>query len=491
MNGNRGAKGSVKDRLISLLYRERYKKNKVKEEEYTIKNKTRKKEYLNTLSSFEEKENIDVLDQVDRNKVNEFLNKSVVKVNQEVLEDKKVEERQVLKNGNVERKNSRVIINRRPVGVPSVNQKTNFGQFQKVELKKEIKKTKAEITILSEVSNFIKTSKENLNEINKQVKEIKTDIKNKNQDITLIEAKQKKLKEKINKLKTQYDIIKNKYDLSEFKILESIKLMESIDDYKTLARLNEIEMMVNVCKKEFDSIKSVEVVSNNSKKASENIDNIKQDQTKVKIKFIKSKEKTNNISVLEEQVKYELEQQKKIVDEMYSKASLIDQELIKTTEYIGKRKILSSLFRITAGMLTINYSDKKLFGIALGATLINRGLKDLNKSYEKREKIKINLKYEDLTNKLNSVSDLLSYTSLMLIDSMNEVNKLKANFMNEYKEYSNILPNYNDTLNMLDDLSNKIKENQEKLSKMNKKVEQEKEMNQKKLVKVKELQSKY
>ena len=41
MNGNRGAKGSIKDRLISMLYRLRYKKKKLKEDDYTINNKTK------------------------------------------------------------------------------------------------------------------------------------------------------------------------------------------------------------------------------------------------------------------------------------------------------------------------------------------------------------------------------------------------------------------------------------------------------------------
>ena len=41
MNGNRGAKGSIKDRLISLLYRLRYRKKVLKQENYTIENKTK------------------------------------------------------------------------------------------------------------------------------------------------------------------------------------------------------------------------------------------------------------------------------------------------------------------------------------------------------------------------------------------------------------------------------------------------------------------
>ena len=49
MSGNRGAKGSVKDRLISMLYRLRYKKKTLNEEIYTIDNKEKQEIYLNNL----------------------------------------------------------------------------------------------------------------------------------------------------------------------------------------------------------------------------------------------------------------------------------------------------------------------------------------------------------------------------------------------------------------------------------------------------------
>ena len=69
MNGNRGAKGSIKDRLISMLYRLRYKKKMLKEENYTISNKSKQERYLYNLRDFEEKENIDILDNNDKNKL--------------------------------------------------------------------------------------------------------------------------------------------------------------------------------------------------------------------------------------------------------------------------------------------------------------------------------------------------------------------------------------------------------------------------------------
>ena len=72
MNGNRGAKGSIKDRLISMLYRLRYKKKKLKEDDYTIDNKTKQEKYLYNLRDFNEKENVDILDSKDQKQLDKI-----------------------------------------------------------------------------------------------------------------------------------------------------------------------------------------------------------------------------------------------------------------------------------------------------------------------------------------------------------------------------------------------------------------------------------
>ena len=66
MDGNRGAKGSIKDRLISMLYRLRYAKKVKKEDEYEIAKKEKQVEYLRKLVEVKENENIDILDTTDK-----------------------------------------------------------------------------------------------------------------------------------------------------------------------------------------------------------------------------------------------------------------------------------------------------------------------------------------------------------------------------------------------------------------------------------------
>lgn len=459
MNGNRGAKGSIRDRLISILYRLRYKKKKLKEEDYTINSKEKQSKYLNTLMNFKEYEDINYLEKKD---VNE-LDKINYNVNFKVQKKKGIGELN-LKLYKIESKSSELDEN--------------------INIKKEIKKTKNETVILQEVDKFIKKSLVNIEEIQTELDSIRKESKEKNKDTKEIEDRYKKLKEKINKLKAQYDTVKDKYDLSEFSILESIKLMDNIEDYKNIARLNEMEMMLKVCKKEINKIDSISIIVEENKKVGTNIEETKEEHKKVKIKFNKSKEKINEINSIESSIASEIKYQQEIVDSMYEKASYFEKEISKKTEVIGHRNILGSLARIVGGIITLPLTGRQLFGVALGSTLINKGLKEMNRELETRERIVIDYKYEDISKQVEQVKDKLEYTNLVISDSLNEIQKLKNNFKNEYSKYDNILPEFNLTMDKLNNLEIKLLEQQSKLIKVDKKLDKEKEINKQKMKKI-------
>ncbi|MBR6690506.1 MAG: hypothetical protein IKL65_04170 [Bacilli bacterium] len=468
MNGNRGAKGSIKDRLISMLYRLRYKKKQLKEENYTVTNKQKQEKYLYNLKNFEEKENIDILEDKDKKE----LDKVNYKVNFKVQRKKGIGE-----------SNETNSIEDLTLKLDSIEYKTDELD-EKVDLKKEIRKTKDEITIVKEVDSFIKKSLVNINEIQNEITIIKKESKEKNKDTKKLEERYNILKQKIDKLKLQYETIKDKYDLSEFSIIQSIKLIDTIDDYKSIAKLNEMEMMVKVCKKEISELDSITVIVEESKKIGTDIDNTKQDHNIIKIKFNKSKQKMNEINSLEEELAYEIKYQQEIVDDMYEKASYFEKQISKKIEVVGHRNILGSMLRIAGGILTLPLSGRQLFGIALGSTLINRGLREMNRELETKEKIVVDYKYEDISNQIEQVKDKIEYINLVLSDSLNEIKKLKNNFKNEYSKYNNILPEYNSTLEKLTSLENKLLIQQTKLLNMDKKLDQEKEINKQKLKRI-------
>ena len=311
MDGNRGAKGSIKDRLISMLYRIRYAKKVKKEEEYEVAKKEKQVEYLKKLIELENTENIDLLDSNDKKELDKVKFNANFKLEKENLTRKT--RYKVKKTG----------INEVHLNLQSIELKTSELDT-KVDLKEELKKTKNEVVILTEVDKFIEDSKKNLEEINSEVRVLKELSKEKNQDTTDLEERYEKLKDKVEKLKKQYDAIKEKYDLSEFSILESIKPIDNITDYNSRANLNELDMMIKVCKKEINKIENITIEYQDTKKIGSNIDNIKTDQKKIKIKFHKNQKDIKKIDSIEEEINNELKTQEETIEEMYKEAAYFE-----------------------------------------------------------------------------------------------------------------------------------------------------------------------
>ena len=470
MDGNRGAKGSIKDRLISMLYRIRYAKKVKKEEEYQVAKKEKQVEYLQTLLNLKEQENIDILDSSDKHQLENIK----FNVNYKLTDSGfKVSKKGIGVNEGLE------VVD---LNLMDIEQKTNELDV-KVNLKDEIKKTKNEIVILAEVNKFVKESKENLDEINEEVEVLQSLSKEKNQDTKSLEERYKKLREKVDKLKAQYDAIKEKYDLSEFSILESIKLIDNITDYKSRANLNEMDMMIKVCKKEINKIESVTIEYEQTKKVGSNIDGIKKEQTKIKVIFHKNKEDINKISNIEIDLNDTLKKQEQVIDEMYREASYFEKIVKTELKPVKVGNMLSSLVRIACGILTLPFTGAQIFGVALGNTMINRGLKSINNNLNRERKIVYEYKYTDIAHKISEVKDRVEYTNLIISDNLNEIKLLKANFK-RFKEYNKVLPEYESMLNKVNKLEQKLKLQQEKILKMDKKLGEEKILNDKKMKKI-------
>ena len=501
MNGNRGAKGSIKDRLISMLYRMRYKEKEVKEKDYNIKNKEKQVKYINNLQTLKETEDISILDDEDKERLENIKIDAHFRINpsHELKIDRAIDlssnnsiliDGVKIKNNNI--KASFVTPYSRPYKRKGISEEVNFKLDSlsqnklslQADIKKEKKKTQEEIIILKEVNSFIDNSKKQIDSIKEDIEELKKLSKEKNKEINKTEEKYIEIRKKIDKLKKQYEAVSEKYDLSEFSILESIKLIDSINNYKSLASLNEMDMMLNVCKKEIEKIDSIIIIDNDKKKIGANIEETKEDQKNVKIKFHNSKVKTENVKDIGKEIEYELNRQKEMVDSLYEKAYKYETHARKELEIIGHRNMISSMLNIAGGILTLPFTGLNIFGIALGATMVNKGLKELNKDLPTREKIVLEYNYEDISKQISEVKDKTKYIDLVLSDSLNEIYKLKKNFKEEFSQYNNIIPEYQEVFEKLNDLEKSIKEKQGQLNKLNAKINKESEMNDEKLKKI-------
>lgn len=477
VDGNRGAKGSIKDRLISMLYRLRYLKKVKKEEEYEISKKEKQLEYLKKLVSLKETENIDILDSKDKNELdkikfnaNYVLRTPKYFFTKKGINDSKINEKEDL------------VLKEIDFNLENIEYKTDELN-EKVELKKEIEKVEDEVVILKEVDIFIKKSKIILNEINDEVDYLKRNLKEEGSNTKELEERYNNLKKQIDILKKQYEAVKDKYDFSEFSILESIKLVEKIDDYKNKASVNEIDFMIRICKKEISKIDHVTIQYEKVKNVGNDIESVNKSQQKIKVKFHKNKENIEKIKQTEDDITNQLNIHEKTIGEMYNEAMAFEKIARTEFEYSGYGRMFSSLLKIAGGVLTLPFTGKNIFGVALGNTMINRGLKVLNNGLDIKKRIVYSYKYTDIAPKINEIKDKIEYTNLIINDNLNELHKLKNN-LREYMKYKMILTGYDDMEEKIQKLEDKLKLQQDRICSMDRKLDEEKILNDKKLKKV-------
>lgn len=486
MDGNRGAKGSIKDRLISLLYRIRY--LKIIKSKYTIEEKKKQKKYLEDLKRFREVSNYNILDLEDIDILDNIKITGIYKV--EDKDSYKLSNSKLYENKSLDVTNKSIIYynQSKSINLESLTLDSKITK-EVLDFDKEESKIKDEIIIIKEITKFVDNTKKELSEIENKIDFLSDKVKIDNVDNSLYEKEYIELQNKVRKLKDEYDSIKEKYDLSEFKIFKSITLINAISDYKKKSSLNEMKMLVNVCKTEINKIKKIEISYKKTNKIKTDIEKVNNTQTNVKIKFTLEKKYLEELQRKNEKIKEILELNQKKVLELLNKASYIEVTKKIESSYTSFGKVINGMMKFIGGVITIPLSFKNIFGIALGSTLINRGLKSINKGLELKQKIVYNYDYEDISKKVMQVEDKVNYTSSIINDSLSEISKMKDNIKNTYSKYSIILDEYNPVFNNINKLEKILIRQKEQINNLNKNIKKEKELNDVKMQKIKKLKS--
>lgn len=416
----RGAKGSIKDRLLSILYRIRYKKYLKKKERYYKKNKIRLRFIY---KSFFRNKRIKIIKIIPRKNIkgkkvykrkvkhvgigpNENIVISVKKINSSLLiqvkSNKKVIYKPVYKKVN----------NKNYVYISNITPK-----FKMVR-----RKFKKGIYIPDKGKNVVKT-------IDKAIYPVVVLPKLKN-----------------NKINAQKIMITNSIENKKAKIVRK-KFKKGIG-YKTPLKI--------VKENKYNVLKNL-----NLKKA-----------------------KVKSIEIIDEKIKKEIEEQKRILKSMKSKVSKIDITTSKTIKLSGFGRIISSILKIATGLLTLPFSGTNMFGIMLGATLVNKGIRGLRKGLNRQEVTNINYNYEDLKYKILRSKNKLSDTKLLIIDSLEQVQLLKEEFIDKFKDYKVIDPLYDEIFKDIENIEDKLKNKKKEIEEIDKKFNKQYELNKVKLKKI-------
>ena len=502
-SSSRGAKGSLRDRLISILFRKRYEKFRLQREFYTKNNIEKKINYIKKIKDFDI-DKVDKLDNEDKKVIKklDFIipvipleQKKVDIYIPEVKEpsidlDTKVDSTEPSKEIQELHKLSEVIISNEPVYEVNgreieVDPDTEVFDFDKydyyemqeikkgidiknpseedneiIDIKKEEDLSKDEKVIVEEIEKFIDESIIVLDEIKEEVKVIQDEVEKPYtiEQAVELETRSNNLRNKIDDLKHKYDTVKDKYDFSEFAILDSIEFMDAVDDYTDKAKLDIVEVMVNVCKNEITKIEGIVIEKDHSIKVATDIEDKKEEIIDRTISFKKNKEETKKQEKVEDRVAIELVEQRKILNDIKSRVDKLEVVNIPQIRISGYGRMFASLLRVAAGIVTVPLSKKRIFGIALGTALINRGLRGLRQGLTVEQRVETTIKYEDLEREIINCKDKLEYTNLMLLDSIEQVDKLKKEFHDKFEKYIYLIPEYKDAMDKLDNLKKKLEQ---------------------------------
>lgn len=513
MNGNRGAKGSVNDRIISYLFRKRYFEYLKQKESYSKEEREKALEYLKRLKTLNIDHDTDVLDTEDR------------RILEEALKDLKVNGDNSVDNKKINSVKSRTsqIENSKEItlddfdelidmsntiadftidgGLLTVDdyeleqeiiETTELGDLsddELIDIDLEIEKKSDEVVIYEQLDEFIDESQILLDEIKTEISLIKLSIDEQYtiEDIRKLNERYEKIKEKIDLLKKQYDIVKEKYEFEGYEALDKITLIDTIEDYKTKATLEELERMVDSCKEE---IETINLVVEQKEESDELNVNLKNKERTIKVrdeKFINTKKSINDVELTEEMIREEATKQQEILKQLEKKINLVERSVVQTTEYVYHYgRMFSSFLRVAAGILTAPFSQTNFFGIMLGTHLINRGVRDLRNSLipDEIERTEVRERYRNVEYEILHTKDEIQTTFKLLDDSIEQIDKLKEEFKNNFEPYALYIPEYSKVKNMIADLDKKLNKQKEKMIAMKNTVDKQYSENKQKILKI-------
>ena len=371
-----------------------------------------------------------------------------------------------------------------------ISKKGGVGELednQIIDVDKEEKKLTDEEVILEEVTKFVDESKEPLYEIKFELNDLKESVNDLHTeaDVKNFEEKFNEVKEKLNKLKEQYDVMKEKYDFEDYDILDNIKLIDSIDDYKDKASLEELELMVDACKYEIEAIDGVVIEEEKKVGIDEEVEHKHKIIKERDHIFQKRKEQTLNIDYNDEIIQREMLIQQKIISELEEKINKVDEETRQVQYYVyNTRLMFRSFLRITAGILTAPFTGRRIFNTMLGTDLINRGLRNLRTSLIPDERVRneVRERYDNVEMEILKAKDDVSSTKILLDDSLRQIDDIKEYLEVHVKKDAEYIPQYYDVKDMIEKLDKSLKAKKEEIEKLDKNLDKQYEKNKQKVV---------
>ena len=483
MNGGRGAKGSINDRLISMMYRNRYKKLQLKKEAYAKDAKLREKGYLKFVQTFDIADGTVDLDYEDQEIVIDALEgtqliSSTPRKGVRTLQSISSTASNMHYGGD-DTSNSLHELSDQMIAVDPLTETFDFDNYDYyeiiskrskvasvdsediIDIEREITKVEDEITIVDELEKFISDSKILIDEIKVDIDSLRKDVQEKYTEEQMKEVQERydKIKENVDKLKAQYDAISQKYDFEDFHLLENLTLIAAIDEYRDLATLDEVETLVSYCKDEIEQIDGIIVESERVVYAGEEVEQQKQTIKKREEDFQKNQSGVIYLDDLEKKIAFEASEQRELIADIEKKLLNFKTDVREVTDVVfHTERLFGSFLRIAAGILTAPFSGRNIFGTFLGVQLINRGVRDLRASLEPNyvRRTEIVHSYSSVETEILNSMDHVKDTARVIDDSIEQLDKFDEEFKEKFEEYSSLIPEYSNLEKQIAELKKKL-----------------------------------
>ncbi len=214
----------------------------------------------------------------------------------------------------------------------------------------------------------------------------------------------------------------------------------------------------------------------------ENENNKLEEKKSPKLKLYRSKlELSKEAEII---IKAELERQKNYLKRLNEKIGKVDVTRRIEYHFKGIHRLLEHVLTFALGIFTIPFSKKRIFGTALGLTLIGNSIRGIRNSLKPTKEAHVYIEWKDFAKAIYGEQMVLKQLNNMVIDSLTQVKGLKEDIEREF--YGKVsFQEYDEMRTKLEAMELKLLEKQKQIEEMEKQLEKAEEKNK---VKVKQME---
>ena len=141
--------------------------------------------------------------------------------------------------------------------------------------------------------------------------------------------------------------------------------------------------------------------------------------------------------------------------------------------------MFGSFLRIAAGILTVPFTGRQIFGTMLGTHLINRGLRQLRDSLNPEfvQTQEVRHRYQDIEREILNSKDYVKTTANLIDDSLYQIGELEEEFKLRFRQYTSLIPEYKEVEKKIESLKTSLAKKKEEVASMDKVLDRQYEEN--------------